>query len=141
MVILVSSANILGAAFRRQLGKSLTYIKKSKGSRMLPCGMPFLQEVCRYRFASLFNCHNCCRRWYFTFNGVECAAPAAIEGVVYMRNGESGKRGLLKINTANDTLVVRFQVRPPTFYQKYRDQQCAQQMGFCFEGLLVPLLR
>ena len=34
-VILVSSANILGVATRRQLGRSLMYIKKSKGPRML----------------------------------------------------------------------------------------------------------
>jgi len=27
------------------------------------------------------------------------------------------------LNTANDTLILRFQVRPPTFYQKCRDQQ------------------
>ena len=39
-VILVSSANILGAATRRQLGRSLMYIKKSKGPRMLPCSTP-----------------------------------------------------------------------------------------------------
>ena len=39
-VILVSSANILGAASRRQLGRSLIYIKKSKGPRILPCGTP-----------------------------------------------------------------------------------------------------
>ena len=37
-VILVSSANILGAASCRQLGRSLIYIKKSKGPRMQPCG-------------------------------------------------------------------------------------------------------
>lgn len=27
------------------------------------------------------------------------------------------------LNTENDTLILRFQVRPPTFYQKCRDQQ------------------
>ena len=27
------------------------------------------------------------------------------------------------LNATNDTLGVRFQVRLPTFYQKYRDQQ------------------
>lgn len=32
-----------------------------------------------------------------------------------------GSEGYL--NTANDTLILRFQVRPPTFYQKCRDQQ------------------
>jgi len=28
-------------------------------------------------------CGNCCKRWYFTFNDVECRAPATIDGVVY----------------------------------------------------------
>lgn len=27
------------------------------------------------------------------------------------------------LNTESDTLILRFQVRPPTFYQKCRDQQ------------------
>ncbi|KAL9975832.1 hypothetical protein ACROYT_G013038 [Oculina patagonica] len=36
----------------------------------------------------LFKCHHCCRRWYFTFNGAECSGPAAIDGVVYMINGD-----------------------------------------------------
>ena len=27
------------------------------------------------------------------------------------------------LNTESDTLMLRFQVRPPTFYQKCRDQQ------------------
>ena len=27
------------------------------------------------------------------------------------------------LNTDEDTLILRFQVRPPTFYQKCRDQQ------------------
>ena len=35
-VILVSSADILGAASRRQLARSLIYIKKSRGPRLLP---------------------------------------------------------------------------------------------------------
>ena len=39
-VILVSSANIIGTASCRQLGRSLIYIKKSKGPRKLPCGTP-----------------------------------------------------------------------------------------------------
>ena len=26
----------------------------------------------------------CCERWYFTFNGVECSGPMAIDGVVYV---------------------------------------------------------
>uniref|UniRef100_T1IL37 RING-type domain-containing protein n=1 Tax=Strigamia maritima TaxID=126957 RepID=T1IL37_STRMM len=28
------------------------------------------------------------------------------------------------LNTETDTLILRFQVRPPTFYQRCRDQQC-----------------
>ncbi|KAL9975740.1 hypothetical protein ACROYT_G012933 [Oculina patagonica] len=30
------------------------------------------------------SCTGCCKRWYFTFNGAECAAPLSIEGVVYL---------------------------------------------------------
>ena len=39
----------------------------------------------------IYNCDSCCSRWYFTFNGAECSAPAAIDGAVYMRYG-SGSR-------------------------------------------------
>ncbi|XP_073250856.1 uncharacterized protein [Porites lutea] len=39
----------------------------------------------------IYNCDDCCRRWYFTFNGAECSAPAAIDAVVYMRYG-AGRR-------------------------------------------------
>ena len=28
-------------------------------------------------------CSGCCKRWYFTFNAVECRAPATIDGLVY----------------------------------------------------------
>ena len=47
----------------------------------------------------IFNCHNCCRRWYFTFNGEECSAPAAIDGVVYMINGNKNEasKNLLRV--------------------------------------------
>ncbi|XP_078367972.1 uncharacterized protein LOC144651826 [Oculina patagonica] len=34
-------------------------------------------------------CDGCCKRWYFTFNGAECAAPLPIDGVVYMRTGKN----------------------------------------------------
>ncbi|KAK3715070.1 hypothetical protein QZH41_012142 [Actinostola sp. cb2023] len=30
------------------------------------------------------SCSNCCKRWFFTFNGVECKFPRAIDGVVYV---------------------------------------------------------
>ena len=42
-------------------------------------------------------CHNCCRRWYFTFNGAECSAPAAIDGLVYMVHGNSARKDLLRV--------------------------------------------
>ena len=43
------------------------------------------------------NCHRCCRRWYFTFNGAECSAPAAIDGIAYMNYGNNGKKDLHRV--------------------------------------------
>ncbi|XP_062513735.1 uncharacterized protein LOC134189474 [Corticium candelabrum] len=34
----------------------------------------------------LYGCTSCCRRWYFTIDGVECSAPQRIEGIVYQSN-------------------------------------------------------
>ncbi|KAL9975773.1 hypothetical protein ACROYT_G012967 [Oculina patagonica] len=45
----------------------------------------------------IYNCHACCRRWYFTFNGAECSAPAAIDGVVYMVQGTNGRKDLHRV--------------------------------------------
>ena len=45
----------------------------------------------------LYNCHGCCRRWYFTFNGAECSTPGAIDGVVYMVHGNGGKKDLHRV--------------------------------------------
>ena len=28
-------------------------------------------------------CTNCCKRWYFTFNGNECRQPFAIDAIIY----------------------------------------------------------
>ena len=39
----------------------------------------------------IYNCDNCCSRWYFTFNGAECSVPAAIDGVIYMRYGRGSR--------------------------------------------------
>ena len=71
------------------------------------CSFNFLQE-CLFNKASdqtslrvfwngnlrIYNCHDCCRRWYFTFNGAECSGPEAIDGVVYMRHGDGAKKNL-----------------------------------------------
>ena len=35
----------------------------------------------------IYKCTSCCKRWYFTFNGAECAAPLPIDGIVYMWEG------------------------------------------------------
>lgn len=45
----------------------------------------------------IYNCNACCRRWYFTFNGAECSAPAAIDGIVYMIHGDGGKKNLHRV--------------------------------------------
>ncbi|XP_046846359.1 collagen triple helix repeat-containing protein 1-like [Xenia sp. Carnegie-2017] len=37
----------------------------------------------------IHGCNSCCKRWYFTFNGVECKNPLPIDGVFYMANGKS----------------------------------------------------
>ena len=42
----------------------------------------------------IYDCHACCRRWYFTFNGAECSAPEAIDGVIYMIHGNGAKKNL-----------------------------------------------
>ncbi|CAH3198526.1 unnamed protein product, partial [Porites evermanni] len=38
------------------------------------------------------NCHDCCHRWYFTFNGAECSSPAAIDGVFLVYHSTSWKK-------------------------------------------------
>ncbi|KAL9975946.1 hypothetical protein ACROYT_G013169 [Oculina patagonica] len=37
----------------------------------------------------ILGCTTCCKRWFFTFNGVECSGPMPIDGIVYM-HGVSG---------------------------------------------------
>ena len=43
----------------------------------------------------IYHCNNCCKRWYFTFNGAECSAPLPIDGVVYMATG--GNKNLNRV--------------------------------------------
>ena len=42
------------------------------------------------------SCDGCCKRWYFTFNGAECAAPLPIDGLVYM--GRSRSENIHRVN-------------------------------------------
>ena len=36
-------------------------------------------------------CLRCCRRWYFTFNDVECRKPLAIDGIVLIHDNHGKK--------------------------------------------------
>jgi len=45
----------------------------------------------------IYNCDTCCKRWYFTFDGAECDAPEAIDGVVYMNTGKSPVQDLHRV--------------------------------------------
>ena len=68
---------------------------------ILLTGMYFQEDVRQHRAAcllewapphlSIYNCNSCCRRWYFTFNGAECSAPAAIDATVYMNLGAGSR--------------------------------------------------
>jgi len=44
----------------------------------------------------IHKCDSCCKRWYFTFNGAECAAPLPIDGLVYM--GKSTSQNIHRVN-------------------------------------------
>ncbi|XP_046846364.1 collagen triple helix repeat-containing protein 1-like [Xenia sp. Carnegie-2017] len=37
----------------------------------------------------IYGCNGCCKRWFFTFNGVECKNPLPIDGILFMENGKS----------------------------------------------------
>ena len=37
----------------------------------------------------IYACDSCCKRWHFTFDGVECTAPLPIDGLVYMQTGKN----------------------------------------------------
>ena len=39
----------------------------------------------------IYGCNGCCKRWFVTFNGIECT-PVPIDVVVYMAN-QDGKWG------------------------------------------------
>lgn len=36
-------------------------------------------------------CLGCCRRWYFTFNDVECRKPLPIDGIAYIQVNHGSK--------------------------------------------------
>ena len=51
-----------------------------------------LASLLEWRFPCHYNGHDCCNRWYFTFNGAECSSPAAIDGVFLVYQGTSWKK-------------------------------------------------
>uniref|UniRef100_A0A3B3TCJ9 Collagen triple helix repeat containing 1b n=1 Tax=Paramormyrops kingsleyae TaxID=1676925 RepID=A0A3B3TCJ9_9TELE len=40
----------------------------------------------------------CCQRWYFTFNGAECAAPLPIESIIYLDQGSPELNSTINIH-------------------------------------------
>ncbi|XP_058686931.1 collagen triple helix repeat-containing protein 1 [Poecile atricapillus] len=44
-------------------------------------------------------CRNaCCQRWYFTFNGAECAGPLPIEAIIYLDQGSPELNSTINIH-------------------------------------------
>ena len=84
----MSWRSIYRCLFANQFSKECLFYKKSADTGL---------RVFYNGDLRLYNCHACCRRWYFTFNGVECSAPAAIDGVVYMVHGDGGKKNLHRV--------------------------------------------
>ena len=62
----VSSAYIRGTEFNRQLGKSLIYIKKRSGPRIVPWGMPQVRKWSPER--EPFTKHRCLRQSKYDLN-------------------------------------------------------------------------
>uniref|UniRef100_A0A803W203 Collagen triple helix repeat containing 1 n=1 Tax=Ficedula albicollis TaxID=59894 RepID=A0A803W203_FICAL len=40
----------------------------------------------------------CCQRWYFTFNGAECAGPLPIEAIIYLDQGSPELNSTINIH-------------------------------------------
>ena len=40
----------------------------------------------------------CCQRWYFTFNGAECAGPLPIESIIYLDQGSPELNSTINIH-------------------------------------------
>ena len=45
----------------------------------------------------VIGCKDCCKRWYFTFNGAECSAPLPIDGIMRLTG----------VSTSQDSHLVR----------------------------------
>ncbi|XP_078146343.1 collagen triple helix repeat-containing protein 1a [Centroberyx gerrardi] len=40
----------------------------------------------------------CCQRWYFTFNGAECAGPLPVESIIYLDQGSAESNSTINIH-------------------------------------------
>lgn len=50
----------------------------------------------------------CCQRWYFTFNGAECAGPLPIEAIIYLDQGSPELNSTINIHrTSSGTYAGR----------------------------------
>ncbi|KAM4688912.1 collagen triple helix repeat-containing protein 1 [Discoglossus pictus] len=51
----------------------------------------------------------CCQRWYFTFNGAECAGPLPIEAIIYLDQGSAEFNSTINIHrtsTGEDCMMA-----------------------------------
>ena len=42
----------------------------------------------------IYNCDDCCKRWFVTINGKECSDPVPIDGVIYVWKGKGTENTL-----------------------------------------------
>ena len=59
------------------------------------------------------HCSGCCKRWYFTFNGMECSNPTTIEAIEAIMNGKAAEKTTTYTNTVRSAATVRGLVKGP----------------------------
>lgn len=53
-------------------------------------------------------CKNaCCQRWYFTFNGAECAGPLPIEAIIYLDQGSPELNSTINIHRTSSGMYAK----------------------------------
>lgn len=48
----------------------------------------------------------CCQRWYFTFNGAECAGPLPIEAIIYLDQGSPELNSTINIHRTSSGMYA-----------------------------------
>lgn len=59
----------------------------------------------------------CCGRWYFTFNGAECAGPLPIESIIYLDQGSPEFNSTINMHRTS-TGVASYSLRSSTAFIK-----------------------